>query len=95
MVDAVYVQGDTPRVPSTEWCSTGDQAQQASGLGIQRKNSGSGVCLESLEKNSTLSDLYVPCLFLSSSVMRYSSLRNQRRTGHTQEVLVLGGVGRG
>lgn len=73
MVDAVCVQGDTPRVPSTERCSTGDQAQQASGSGIQRKNRGSGACLESLEKNSALSDLYLPCLFLSFSVIRHSA----------------------
>lgn len=56
---------DTPRVPSTEWCSMGDQAQQASGLGIQRKNSGSGVCLESLRRT-------VPCRTCTSRV--YSSV---------------------
>ena len=50
----------------------------SSHLGIQSScclepQPGSGACLESLEKNSALSDLYLPCLFLSFSVIRHSA----------------------
>lgn len=72
-VDAVCFPGDTPRVPSTERCSTVARLSRPVSR-IRRKTSGAGICPESSEESSAQWDRCLSRLSLRFSVIRHLTL---------------------